>query len=264
MPSSLPRRALLCLVLFVACLTPLPCFALEPGEQDPEPFDGLLKKYVTEGRVDYARWKTGGTEQLDAFLDSLAAYDLTRVMGKEPRAAVLMNAYHAWVIRQVLEHYPVKSVKDIPGFFDKNSHKIAGEPRTLNDIEAALDELLPHQPEFALVLSNGAVGGPPMVEEAFRSDNLTRRLAKGMKTAADSKRIWYDAKTNEMHYAPQIVKYLPRYAALPDSMPGKWGTTLTLSEVMALATKNPKVVEEPQDWSLNGLAPPTRAVIKEK
>lgn len=260
MPSLLPRRALLCLMLFMAVLTPRPSPALEPGELNPEPFDLLLKKYVAEGRVDYPRWKSGGVAELDAFLDSLAAYDLSNVMGKEPRAAVLMNAYHAWVIRQVLEHYPVKSVKDIPGFFDKNTHKIAGEDRTLNDIEAALDELLPHQPEFALVLSNGTVSGPRMVEEALRSDNLARRMSQGMKDAAQSKRIWYDAKTNEIHYAPQIVKYLPRYAALPNGMAGKFGSTLALAEVMALANKNPKVVEEPQDWSLNGVPPPARAL----
>ncbi|HET9233884.1 MAG TPA: DUF547 domain-containing protein [Candidatus Eisenbacteria bacterium] len=260
MPSSLPRRALMCLTLFLAVLCPRPSPALEPGELNPEPFELLLKKYVAEGRVDYARWKSGGITELDAFLDSLAAYDLTSVMGKEPRAAVLLNAYHAWVIRQVLEHYPVKSVKDIPGFFDKNTHKIAGEERTLNDIEAALDALLPRQPEFALVLSNGTMSGPPMVEEAFRSDNLARRLNQGLKDAAHSKRIWYDAKTNEMHYAPQIVKYLPRYQALPNGMAGKFGSTISLAEVMALSTKNPKVVEEPQDWSLNGLPPPTRAI----
>ena len=260
MPSSLPRSVLCSMMLFLAVLTPGQSPALEPGELDPEPFDLLLEKYVAEGRVDYARWKSGGTAELDAFLDSLAAYDLTQVMGKEPRVAVLMNAYHAWVIRQVLEHYPVKSVKDIPGFFDKNTHKVAGEDRTLNDIEAALDELLPHQPEFALVLSNGTVSGPRMIEEAFRSDNLARRMTLGLKDAVQSKRIWYDPKTNEMHYAPQIVKYLPRYEALPNGMAGKLGSTLTLSEVMALATKNPKVVEEPQDWSLNGLPPPTRAI----
>jgi hypothetical protein len=264
MPSPRPlpllvRFALLCLI--PAILAPRTSLALEPGEMDPARFDQLLKKYVADGRVDYSAWKAGGTEALDAYLDSLAVYDLTRVLGKEPRAALLMNAYEAWSIRQILEHYPVKSVKDIPGFFDKNTRKIAGEDRTLDGIEAALAELIPHSPEFALALCNGTLGGPRIVEEAFRSDTLARRFDAAMKAAVADKRMYYDPKANEMHYPPQVVKYLPQYEALPNGIAGKFANALGLSNLMALTSKHPKVVEDPIDWGLNGL-PPRTGVIK--
>jgi len=260
MPFARPRTTLLALSVVLSLLGPRAARALEPGEMNPAPFDNLLKKYVAEGKVDYSRWKTGGTAELDAYLDSLGAFDLSNVMGKEPKAALLMNAYHAWGIRQILEHYPVKSVNDIPGFFDKNKRKIAGQERTLNDIETALIELIPYEPEFALALSNGAAGGPRMVEEAMSSDNFMKRMNQGMKEAAAQQRVRYDPKTNEMHLPPQIVKYLPQYEALPTGFVGKFGANLSLADVMVWSTKNPKIVEDPVDWSLNGLPPPTKSL----
>ena len=254
MPFLRPRTTFLVVSTALFSLLASPSArALEPGEMDSQSFDNLLKKYVADGKVDYSRWKEAGPTELDAYLDSLGAYDLTSVMGKEPRAAVLMNAYHAWAIRQIIEHYPVKSVKDIPGFFDKNTRKVAGKERTLNDIEAALVELIPHEPEFALSLSNGSLGGPRMVEEALNSDNFMKRMNAGMKEAAALKRVHYDPKTNEMHLPPQVVKYLPQYEALPNGFVGKFGGNLTLANVMAWSTKHPKIVEDPVDWSLNGL-----------
>ena len=253
-----PRTTLIALSLLLSLLGVRFANALEPGEMNPQPFDNLLKKYVAEGKVDYSRWKASGTTELDAYLDSLGAYDMTSVMGKEPKAAVLINAYHAWAIRQVLEHYPVKSVNDIPGFFDKNAHKIAGKERTLNDIEAALLEIIPHEPEFALALSNGSASGPKLMEVAINSENFTKRMNQGMKEAAALQRVRYDPKTNEMHLPPQIVKYLPQYNALPNGFIGKFGGNLTLADVMAWSTKNPKIVEDPVDWSLNGLPPPAK------
>jgi len=260
MPFAPPRTTLVALSFLLCLLSPRFAQALEPGELNPQPFDNLLKKYVADGKVDYSRWKAAGTKDLDAFLDSLAAYDLTRVMGKEPKAALLVNAYHAWVIRQILEHYPVKSVNDIPGFFDKNTRKVAGQERTLNDMEAALAELIPHEPEFALVLSNGSLGGPKMVEAAVTSDNLMKRLNDGMRDAAALKRLRYDPKTNEMHLPPQIVKYLPQYEALPNGFVGKFSANLSLSDVMAWTSKHPKIVEDPVDWSLNGFPAPARTL----
>jgi len=107
-------------------------------------------------------------------------------------------------------------------------------------------------------LSNGSAGGPRMVEEALSSDNFMKRMNAVMKETAALKRVHYDPKTNEMHLPPQVVKYLPQYEALPQGFIGKWGENLTLSDVMAWSTKHPKIVENPVDWSLNGLPEHTR------
>lgn len=252
-PFPLPGRGLLVAAAFLILASP--ARALEPGEFDPTPLDGLFAKYVAGGRVDYAAWKTGGIAALDAFLDSAAAYDLTSVMGKEPRAAFLLNAYHAWAIRQVLEHYPVKSVKDIPGFFDKNAHLVAGETRTLDGIEGALAELLPHRPEVFLALCSGAAGGPSLVEIAFRSDNFEKLLQKVLKEGIDRGRIHYDSAANEIHYPPEVERHMAAYEALPHGVLSPLNPYLPLGVITAITNKNPKVVFDPVDWSLNEIPP---------
>jgi hypothetical protein len=229
--------------------------ALEPGEFDPARFDALLVKYVADGRVDYEAWKASGVAELDAFLDSLAVYDLSSVIGKEPRASFLLNAYNAWGIRQILDHYPVKSVKDIPGFFEKNRRKLAGEERTLNEIEATLAEILPHRPEFALGLCTGAIGGPGMREIAYRSEFFEPMLAKNLTDAVHRKRIYYDAAANEMHCPPEIDRYMDKYKALPQGIGSVLSNDLSLGEIVALHTKHPKFVVDPVDWSLNEIPP---------
>jgi hypothetical protein len=152
----------------------------------------------------------------------------------------------------------VKSVKDIPGFFDKNRRKIAGEERTLNDIETTLAEILPHRPEFALGLCTGAIGGPGMRETAYRSEFFEPMIAKNLADAVRRKRLRYDPAANEMHCPPEVDRYMDNYRALPQGISSVLANFLSLSEIIALNTKNPKFVVDPVDWALNEI-PPHRA-----
>ena len=72
---------------------------------------------------------------LDVYLEALAEADLG---GASPEQAIAFwsNAYNAVVAHFVLELYPdLKSVKDVPGFFDKRRQRVAGEELTLDEIE---------------------------------------------------------------------------------------------------------------------------------
>lgn len=56
-------------------------------------------------------------------------------MTREEQIAFYINAYNACCIKGILDHYPVKSPKDIPGFFDQLKFAVAGETLTINQIE---------------------------------------------------------------------------------------------------------------------------------
>ena len=224
---------------------------LEPGEFDPADYDSLLKLYVRDGAVAYGEWKQAGTRALDRFLERAADYDLTSILGKEPRGAFLINAYNAWAIRQVLEHYPVSSLKDIPGFFDKNSCRIAGEDRTLDDIEAALAEILPYRPLFAFALAPGAVGLPFLSRDAYTSKNFDSRLQQ----AADryiltGKRVSFDKEKNQLHLPVQFQKHLDLFRKNPKKVRGFLGNYVPLADLMVLNYSNPEYIFEPVDWTL--------------
>ena len=209
--------------------------ALEPGEFDPAPFDSLLRAYVRDGAVDYASWKRDGLVPLDRFLDAAAEYDLGSILGKEPRAAFLINAYNAWAIRQVVAAYPVERLQDIPGFFDANLRRIAGEERSLARIEADLAAMLPHQPDFVFSLSPGARDLPAPPGEACRSDDFLRRLRRaGSAYLKGAYPPVYDRGRNTLVLPPAFRGHLERFQALPKGLAGFLADYLPLVDLVAL------------------------------
>ena len=79
-------------------------------------YAGLLKKYVRNGRVDYAGFKSE-EKKLDEYLKILEAVD-SKSLSKDEQFAFYANAYNAWTIKLILSAYPeVKSIKDLGSLF---------------------------------------------------------------------------------------------------------------------------------------------------
>jgi hypothetical protein len=235
----------------VLTLAATPGQALERGEFDPTAFDVLVKEYVKDGRVDYEGWQAAGIEALDAFLDEAGEYDLTSTMGKEPKASFLINAYNAWAIRQILEHYPVESVKDIPGFFDSNKRLIAGEYFNLNGIEEKLADLLRNRPYFANALVPGTSGWPKLASEAYSTDTYEALTVESMKSLIGDAYLRYDAEKNLLHVPAPISRHMDLFEAMPKGLVGHLSGYLPLGDIVAISKHKPKHVRDDIDWSLN-------------
>ncbi len=152
-------------------------------------WDKLLRQYVKEGRVAYQSLQTpaglvhyfGQTEDapvwavLDGYLDNLRAVKSAQFPAKQAQLAFWINAYNACVIKGVLDYYPIKSVKDVKGFFDKIRYKVAGESLTLNEIEAKGRALGDWRIHFAIVCASSSC--PFLRSEAYVADRLDDQLA---------------------------------------------------------------------------------------
>ena len=102
---------------------------------DHAAWDALLRRHVdARGRVNYQGLAKDRGE-LDAYLGALASAAAPEGSPAD-RLAFWINAYNACVVKGVLDRYPVRSVKEINGFFDKIRCQVAGAARTLNEIEA--------------------------------------------------------------------------------------------------------------------------------
>ena len=78
---------------------------------DHSAFDRLLKKYVNEkGLVNYKGFKSEEKE-FNQYLDMLSKNPATDSWPKNEQMAYWINAYNAYTIRLILDHYPVKSIK---------------------------------------------------------------------------------------------------------------------------------------------------------
>ena len=146
---------------------------------DHSEWDRFLKKFVNEkGEVNYlAAHKESAL--LDAYLTKLKQIPAGEFKGwpREEKIAVLINAYNAGIIKLILTHYPVKTVMNIPGFWDQEAIEL-GTPRvySLNQIEN--EELRKgfRDEKILFALSKGAKGSPRLRQEAYTSLHLEGQL----------------------------------------------------------------------------------------
>ncbi|MCZ6694004.1 MAG: hypothetical protein O6939_08875 [Bacteroidetes bacterium] len=86
--------------------------------------DHFFHQYVVNGEVNYSELKTNRTE-----LEDLIQYlhkDGTLKVGSEVDKALLINAYNLFVIKGVIENYPIHSPLKVSGFFDSRNYQLAG------------------------------------------------------------------------------------------------------------------------------------------
>ncbi len=179
---------LLCLILLLTITAGLPA-AQEPVpvSVDPlhRPFDEILDLYVRDGLVYYyaLRQERAKFDRYVAAIGEVSADTIAK--WPQPRQlAYWLNAYNAFVLRTVIDGYPIRgrapdypanSIRQIPGAFERRTFRAGGRQLTLDvlerDVIGSFDD-----PRALLALSRGAVGGSRLKSEAYTSDRLDAQL----------------------------------------------------------------------------------------
>lgn len=146
-----------------------------------ETADSFFKAHVYDGKVDYKAIHSNPL-QLNELMD-MAEILLVLKKDKQTYQAFWINAYNLSVIKGIIDNYPTKSPLDIKGFFDKTKYKLAGKSVTLNDIENSILRAEFNDPRFHFVLVCGAVGCPPLINEAYVPNTLDSKLTNQTKSA---------------------------------------------------------------------------------
>lgn len=144
--------------------------------------DALLKKHVVAGRVDYAQLKEDAT--LENLIERIEQADLTQL---EPstKKAFLINAYNLLVLHQASKAYPIESVQEIAGFFDRQKVTVAGKSYTLTQFEKK-ELLIPFKDaRLHFVLNCAAISCPPITDFAYLPDSLDEQLDRQTQLALD-------------------------------------------------------------------------------
>jgi len=142
-------------------------------------FDDLLKKYVKNGRVDYAAFR-GQHKELEQYVQKLAGVtqDEFEHWKWQDRMAFYLNVYNALTIKYVLEAYPVSSIKKIPGVWKKKEYPVHGVKMTLDHIEHQILRREFSEPKIHFGLICAAKGCPEISSEAFVGSTLEKQLEK--------------------------------------------------------------------------------------
>ena len=100
-------------------------------------YERLLRKYVNEqGLVNYSGWKQNQADlaALDVYLKEFAPKANSPAQGNE-KAAALVNAYNAFMLRWILSNYPTESVWALKDSFKGKHSEIGGRKVSFDDIE---------------------------------------------------------------------------------------------------------------------------------
>ncbi|MFY9943490.1 MAG: DUF547 domain-containing protein [Desulfobacterales bacterium] len=144
-------------------------------------YDALLKRYVTDGRVDYTGLKADPVA-LDRYLDSAAGVTEAQFNSwtQSQQLAFLINLYNAATLKLIVDHYPVKSIKDIGGFFkgpwDQPVVQLFGSTITLDNLEHDIIRKRYSEPRIHMALVCAAKGCPTLRREAYVADKLDQQL----------------------------------------------------------------------------------------
>lgn len=144
-----------------------------PAGVDSAGWDRLLSKYVDDrGLVAYAAWKANPADlrQLDQFIAGLDRSDGPDAQGDE-RIATLINAYNAFTIRWILQHYPAESIRELDGSWNKARWRIGGRTVSLDEVEHQhLRPLFGWKVHATIVCA--ARSCPPLQPRAYTQENL--------------------------------------------------------------------------------------------
>ncbi len=218
--------------------------------------DSLLARFAGTGWVDYAAWKKSGTSELDRVLKQAAGWALYDSAQSIEKMVFLINAYNGFVVQDILEKYPVASVKNIPGFFDVKKHTIAGGEYTLDQIEKKLIKAVASgDPYIHFALVCGGKGCPALGGRAYRASSWAADTHKQtMKFLTEPTKYQFDEEAYVLR-ASEIFHWYRNDFEVGDVTLPRWiGPHLTLGVAMKMAASEPPVEFLPFDWSLNDVA----------
>lgn len=201
-------------------------------------------------QLNTALLQTDDKKLLEKYIDQLKATNIS-TLNKNEQLAFWINLYNALTIKIILDHYPVKSIRDIniSGIFSTGPWgakvvTVMNQELSLDDIEHKIIRPLWKDPRTHYALNCASVSCPNLHDHAYEGDSIDAVLneaaiqyinnPRGIRI--DDKKIivseiykWY-----EDDFPPSLIDYLKSYAN---------------PKLKSLLTK---IDDYSYDWSLNG------------
>lgn len=222
----------------------------------------FLKEYVQShssgvNRIAYGRVSDSSRARLQAYINGLAQIPISQ-FNRQEQLAYWINLYNALTVKVVLDHYPVRSIRDIKsgllssGPWGKRLITVEGEQLTLDDIEHRILRPIWKDPRIHYAVNCASIGCPnlqPMAFTAVAAPTLLDQAAaeyinhprgvtvNGRKLVVSSIYVWF--QTDFGGSDEGVIQHLQQYAS-PD-------LSKALARVMEIS-------DDRYDWTLNDSA----------
>lgn len=254
--------------LLLAALAAFSPAAAAAGEApvDYSAYARVLENFVTpEGRVRYAALKQD-PEDLDAFLAELAAVSPVshpeRFPTDDHKIAYWINAYNAFVLKSVIEDYPVESVIRLGTlwgalFFKRSKHEAGGREYSLDDIEHGILRRQFQEPRIHFAVNCASASCPALRGELYRAQRLDAQLdAQARDFIRKQQNVWLRGNILFLSkifdwYKQDFLKALERDGIKNPSLADYVAHYLPAETARRLREESPRIEFYDYDWALN-------------
>lgn len=217
----------------------------------------VLARYVSNGLVDYAGLKAD-RKNLDHYLDASGSVkEVDFKKWEQPRQlAFLINLYNASALKLIIEHYPVKSIKKIGGWFgrpwDVEVAPYFGNIATLGYLEHEVIRKNYNEPRIHFALVCAALGCPELRREPYMDGRLNDQLEEqGRLFLRDKKKNHLNLKTGILYLSPIFKWFAEDFEQKSGSVLNFVRRYFTEEEQKYLAQGQTKIRYSEYDWALN-------------
>jgi hypothetical protein len=181
----------------------------------------LLRRHVRPPLVDYAALK----EDRGMLDRAVAAFASPESAGepqwsREQRMAFWINAYNAFTLKAIVDHYPIRShsIRRIDGVWTALRWEAAGRSVTLDEIEHRILRPVFGDARIHFAVNCASISCPPLAAQPYRAETLDAQLdgaardflasSEGLRREGDTLRVsslfeWYGGDFVE-RFAPLV------------------------------------------------------------
>jgi hypothetical protein len=230
---------------------------------DNSDWDLILQRYVKTdhpsgiNRFQYSNVSEKDRNTLKRYLREMQTVKVSS-LNRSEQEAFWINLYNGLTVNIILDHYPVKSIRDIdisPGIFsngpwDAKLMKIEGQKLSLNDIEHRILRPIWRDNRVHYAVNCASLGCPNLQPQSYTSKNLEQMLEKGARdfinhargVSIDGNRLivssiyyWFQSDFGDSEKG--IIQHLKKYLS-----PEKLNKLNSLKNIR---------VKHQYDWTLN-------------
>ncbi len=175
----------------------------------------LVNRFTVQGGVDYSTFLRV-RRVLESYLDRLSEARVEQLRDADEQLALYINAYNALVVYQVLLHYPVGSLRDIPTAFTR-PFPVGRENLSLHQLLHARIRRFGDPRVHAAVVP--AAQSAPLLR-GYTGGGLQAELDEQMRSLmADKQRgLWLDSASRRVFLSQTFRRFAGDFAA-GDRMP---------------------------------------------
>jgi len=233
-------------------------------------FTRVLRRFVdAHGDVDYAGLRARADSVLGPYLEELAEADLAG-RGEAERLALWINAYNAYTLKLIADHYPVPNIwavtpgpaepKEEQSPFDLAVGPVADTMRTLNEIEHEIIRPRFKEPRIHFALVCAAASCPRLRREAYTGARLEAQLEAQTRTFFhDESKNRIPADSSRVALSRILKWYGEDFGDTPADLQRFMAPYFDGAVADRLAAARYEVTFRAYDWTLNDQGAPPRA-----